>query len=125
MARRGRPQLGIRLIDNLEGTEHAKKSFKAILASITGEWTTEEAAAFLGSNQQRFYALRLRTLRETLRGLEPRKPGRKPKVHDPKDDEIAHLRRELERARHTVQTLDARLALVAAGVRPRSSKKRS
>ncbi len=124
MARRGRPQLKTKLIDSYEGSEQAKKRMRAILATLSGEWTTAQAAKYLECNEAMFYAYRSRTLKEALQGLEPRQSGRQPKPHDPKDDEIARLKAELERARHVTQALNTRLELAVTGVVPLRSKKR-
>lgn len=124
MARRGRPQLKTKLIDSYEGSEQAKRRLRAILATLSGEWTTTDAAEYLECNEANFYAFRSRTLKEALLGLEPRPSGRQPKPHDPKDEEIARLRAELKRAQHVAQTLDARLELAVTGVVPLRSKKR-
>ena len=123
MHRRGRPQLGTKLLDTIEASPLAKRRLRAILLTLSGEWTTPDATALLECNEANFYALRSRSLREWLAGLEPRQAGRKPRVHDPKDDEIARLRKELERVRHIAQTLDTRLELAVAGIRPRSKKR--
>ncbi len=131
MPRTGRPPLGTKLLDSLEGSALAKSRARAILATISGEWTTIEATKFLDCNEAHFHALRKRTLREMIQGLEPRAPGRKPKVIDPRDEEIARLQNELERTRAALQTLDVRLQLAAANIgagapkAPRSKKRRT
>lgn len=124
MPRMGRPPTGPKLVDRLDGSPLAKARLRAIVASFSGESSALEAARSLGCNEPCFHALRTRTLQEALRGLEPRKPGRKPKVVDPKDEEIARLRGELERTQHALKTLDTRLQLAVAGIRPAGSKKR-
>ena len=124
MGRLGRPPSGSKLVEGLEGSGLAKDRLRAIVATLAGECSTAEAARSLGCNEARFYALRTRTLQEALHGLEPRKPGRKPKQVDPRDVEIAKLKDELERARRALHTVDLRLELAAAGIRPARSKKR-
>lgn len=131
MPRTGRPPLGTKLLDALEGSALAKRRARAILATLSGEWTTLEAMKFLDCNEARFHALRKRTLREMIQGLEPRAPGRKPKVIDPRDEEIARLRRELEKTQHALRAVDVRLELAAANLgvgaprAPRSKKRRT
>ncbi len=116
MPRTGRPPLGAKLLDSLDGSALAKRRAKAILATLSGEWTTIEATEFLDCNEARFHALRKRTLQEMVQGLEPRAPGRKPKVVDPRDAEITRLRKELDATRTALQTLDVRLQLAAANI---------
>ena len=131
MPRTGRPPLGAKLLDSLDGSALAKRRARAILATLSGEWTTLEAMKFLDCNEARFHALRKRTLSEMVQGLEPRTPGRKPKVTDPRDEEIARLRRELEKTQHALRAVDVRLELAAANLgvgaprAPRSKKRRT
>lgn len=125
MPRMGRPPIGSKLVDRLEGSPLAKARLRAILDSLTGESSAIDAARSIEINEPRFHALRTRTLQEALTGLEPRKPGRKPKQVDPKDEEIARLKGELERAQHALRSLDVRLELAVAGVAPRSKKRRT
>ncbi len=125
MPRTGRPRLGAKLVDGLKGSREAKARLRAILATISGESSTGEAAGSLGCNEANLYALRNRTLQEALCGLEPRKPGRKPKQVDPKDEEIARLTNELERTQHALRALDVRLQLATAGIGPRQKKRRT
>lgn len=125
MPRTGRPPLGPKLVDPLDGSPLAKERLTVLLRTITGELQTGEAAEALGCNEARVHALRKRTLQEAVHGLEPRRPGRKPKQVDPKDLEIARLRNELEKAQRKTQALGAQLELALNGVLPRQrSKKR-
>lgn len=124
MPRTGRPPLGAKLVDRLEGSPLAKARLRAILASVGRESSAIDAARSIDCNEARFHLLKMRTLQAALESLEPRKPGRKPKQVDPKDEEIAHLRGELERAQHLLRSLDVRLELAVAGVVPRPKKGR-
>lgn len=120
----GRPPWGSKLVDNLEGSPLAKQRLRLIVQTLQGERTVGDAARELGCNEARFYAMRQRTLQEAVQGLEPRKPGRKPKEVDPKDEKIAELTGELERTRASLHKLDLRLELAGAGISPALSKKR-
>jgi len=124
MPRMGRPPLGSKLVDALDASPLAKQRLRAILATISGESSVTSAARSLDCNLARLYALRGRTLQEAASGLEPRKPGRKPTQVDPKDEEIARLRHELEKIQHVLATVTARLELAIAGVGSRQKKRR-
>jgi hypothetical protein len=125
MPRMGRPPQGAKLVDRLDGSPIAKDRLKAIIDTLAGRTSAIDAARSLDCNEARFHALRNRSLQDLLTSLEPRKPGRKPKPIDPKDQEIARLRKELERLHHSLRSLDVRLELAMAGVRPRSKKRRT
>jgi transposase-like protein len=123
MTRMGRPPLGAKLVDALEGSKGAKDRLRAILSTITGESSVAEAARSIDCNEAYLYSLRGRFLQEGLEGLEPRKPGRKPKLTDEKDEEIARLRHELEKVQHVLTTLGVRLELATSGVSRRQKKR--
>lgn len=125
MPRTGRPPLKGNLVDRLDGSPLAKARAKAILATLAGECSAIDAARSLDCNEANFHAFRNRTLQEMVRGLEPRQPGRKAKQVDPRDEEIARLRAELERARHMLRTMDVRMELAIAGVAPASRQPRT
>ena len=69
---------GWKLVENLEGSKAAKVRAIAIVKSLTGEATIEEASAEANVAPSLFHRLRTRALEEMVEGLEPRKPGRKP-----------------------------------------------
>jgi hypothetical protein len=130
MDRGGRPPKGPALVDGLEGSEHAKVRLRALLGTICGELTIHEAAALMEVNPSRVHQIRTRTLQEALTGLEPRKPGPKPQVVDPRDEEIARLRGEIENMKHMHEAYAIRADLALAGAppparRPRSKKRRA
>ena len=69
-------------IEKLDGSKQAKARARAIVKSLTGEATIEEAAAEANVAPSRFHLLRERALEEMVQGLEPRTPGRKPAEPD-------------------------------------------
>lgn len=87
-------------IDDLEGGDVAKERQKALLGTVLGEMTVREAAEVLGLSEARVRTLRSEALQTMLTSLEPRPPGRPPKVEDliePSDVEALKRRvRELE-----------------------------
>lgn len=124
----GRPPTGSDLAKEVDASPEAKKRLIWIVATIAGECTIEEAAKELEINRSRLHQLRTRMLQEAAEGLEVRSPGRKPTPRDPKDEEIARLRSELEHQRQLMKTLDLRTELALAGIGPHGplgSKKRS
>lgn len=122
MTRIGRPPKGTGLVEKLEGSDPAKERLRAILGTITGETSPHVAAKDLDVDVSRVDQLRTRMLQEALAGMEPRKPGRRPKVQDPRDEEIMRLRRELDRFHGIVKTLEVQTELALAGIEPRAGR---
>lgn len=73
---RGRPPLGPKLVDRLEGSEHAKERLKILLETLNGEKTIEQACEELTIGEAMFHKLRSRFLQEAVELLEPRPVGR-------------------------------------------------
>lgn len=96
----GRPPLGPDLVDRLGTTEEAKTRLKAILETIAGTKTVEEACALLDVSESRFHELKAIALASAASGLEPAPRGRPRKQDDPAASEVEALRQkvtELER----------------------------
>jgi len=96
---------GWRQVEKLEGSKQAKARAIAILKSLSGEATIEEAAAEANAAPSLFHNLRKRALEEMVEGLELRKPGRKPA--EPDAEAIA---RENEALAKRVKELETELA---------------
>jgi len=101
-----RPPSGPELVDGAEGSPDAKARLKVILETIAGTKTIAEACEALGIGEAAFHKLRTRVLEEAVEGLEPRKPGRKPKAKSAEEvrlrdleDEVARLKLELKASR--------------------------
>jgi hypothetical protein len=101
-----RPPSGPELVEGIEGSPEAKERLKVILETIAGTKTIAEACERLGIGEAAFHKLRTRHLEEAVKGLEPRKPGRKPEKKREEDegllaleDKVASLERELKAAR--------------------------
>ncbi|MFH1724746.1 MAG: helix-turn-helix domain-containing protein [Elusimicrobiota bacterium] len=90
---RGRPPLGPKLVDRLEGSEHAKERLKILLETLNGEKTIEQACEELTIGEAMFHKLRSRFLQEAVESLEPRPVGR-PRQEV---DEAEKVRAEYER----------------------------
>jgi replication fork clamp-binding protein CrfC len=90
----GRPHEGADLVDRLAGSDEAKKRFKTIMETITGETLVKDAIARLGISETRFYQLRDEVLKAGLSSMEPAKPGRPSSRSAEDEEEIARLRIE-------------------------------
>ncbi|MFH0909903.1 MAG: hypothetical protein V1918_00090 [Planctomycetota bacterium] len=97
---------GAELVEGAEGTEGAKARLKVILETIARMKSIAEACADLGMGEAGFHKLRTRVIQEAVAGLEPRKPGRKPKERSAEaarivdlEAEVARLERELKASR--------------------------
>jgi hypothetical protein len=103
-------------VESLEGEESAKRRLKAVLETIAGELTVEEACARLGVSASRFAELREEALSGALRALEPRPAGRPPTP--PPDPEVTRLSRENAELRHDLEAarIRAEMALVMPGL---------
>jgi hypothetical protein len=121
---RGRKPRGAKLVEGIEGSSHAKKRLKAILMTITGDWTIEEACAHLGIEASMFHKLRQRTLEEAVESLEPRPVGRP--AAEQESDEVTKLRERVAELQDELQLERVRAKLAVAlgskkkfGVEPR------
>jgi len=110
----GRPPRGSKLVDGLEGSEQAKRRLTAILDTLAGKLTIDEACASVDVRPSEFHKLRERFLQEALQSLEPRPVGRPAKVVTEGDLRAAALERELQNTRMELQTARVREELVAA-----------
>jgi hypothetical protein len=111
-----RPNKGILHVESLEGDEASKRRLRAVLATISGELSVEEACALLCVSPSRFHELREEALSGALEALSPRPAGRPPA---PKEDaEMAALRRENAELRHDLEAARTRaeVALVLPGL---------
>jgi transposase-like protein len=90
---RGRYPYGPEYVDQLQGSEEAKKRAKIILQTITGELRVQEACEQLGICEQRLGQLRQEMLQAAVSRLETQPAGRKPAaVPSP---EVAALKEQL------------------------------
>lgn len=94
--RPGRKPAGPKLVDDLPGSEFAKKRLQQILRTISGEATIEEACEELQISRSRFYDLRQSLLEDMVDRLEPRSAGR-PRQQPEQPPEETALAREIAR----------------------------
>lgn len=110
----GRPPSGSKLVERLEGSPHAKRRVVAIIETLSGIATIEEACAAVGVRASEFHKLRERFLQEGLASLEPRPAGRPGKVVSEADLRAAALERELQNTRMQLHTARTREEFFAA-----------
>jgi transposase-like protein len=109
---RGRPVKGPSLVEDLEGTEGAKKRLRVILETIAGEKSVEEACQELGIGKSAFHQIRAQVMQAALRDLEPRQPGRPAAEPSGSDEKIARLEKELDEAQLQLQVAHVREELL-------------
>ena len=91
----GRPPEGPRIADRIDGPDEAKRRLKAILETISGERTIDDAAKEIGVGAARFHELRMEALRGAVAALEPRAAGRPRSEVDGPDARVAELEAEI------------------------------
>jgi len=89
--------MGPALVQNLDGSERAKRRLEVILATITGQMTIEQACDRLAIGQSRFYKLRTEVLEASLKHLEPRAMGRPAHVQTAEEARCEELQEQVER----------------------------
>ena len=110
----GRPPLGPALVDGLEGGELEKERLRAMLATLAGTCTIDEACSSVGLGRSRFLELRERALEGGLEALAPGVPGRPPKRVEVGAEELDGLRQTVDWLRVELETsrLRTEIALV-------------
>lgn len=110
----GRPPSGSKLVERLEGSEHAKRRLMAIIDTLAGKTSIDEACASVDVGASEFHKLRARLLQDALESLEPRPAGRPAKVVTEGDARAAALEREVQNLKMELRALRVREELVAA-----------
>ena len=122
---RGRPRVGVDLVDRLDGPRGQRRQLRLLLATIAGELTIAEACAALGIGRARLHALRWRVLDAAMTALGPRPRGR-PRVAVEPSSEVQQLQariRELELALQTT-ALRSEIALTMPHLLDRAARKK-
>ena len=99
---------------SLEGSAHARRRLEAVLETIAGGMTVQEACERLGVGQTAFYKMRAKALGAALASLEPKALGRPPRRVDEKDRRIAELGSEIDRLKKAVATSQVKEELALA-----------
>jgi hypothetical protein len=82
------------MAEKLEGPDEAKRRLKAILETISGTKTIDQAASEIGVGAARFHELRKEVLQAALLALEP-KPAGRPRTTEEQDPRIADLENQI------------------------------
>jgi len=110
----GRPNKGIAHVNKLNTDKGTKERIKAILLTIQGELTVQDAANKLGIGESRFHELRDEFLTGGAQYLEPRPQGRPAEEIDEKDREIELLQQKIVDLEINVQTARVREEIALA-----------
>jgi len=110
----GRPPMGPRLVDRLDGSQEAKMKLEVILKNLTMEISIQEACAKLGIGETRFYELREEALSAALSSLEPGTPGRPRKEVSPGQAEVDALKKELAMLKKDLVTSQTKTMIAAS-----------
>ena len=122
---RGRPIIGVDLIDRLDSPRALRRRVRVVLATIAGSLTIAQACAELGVGRTQFHKLRWRVLDGALDGLRPRPRGR-PRQQPLDTPEVQQLQariRELEDALKTT-ALRSEIALTMPHLLDRAGRKK-
>lgn len=122
---RGRPIIGVDLIERLDGPRAMRRRVRIVLATIAGSLTIAQACAELGVGRTQFHKLRWRVLEGAVEGLQPRPRGR-PRQQPLVSAEIQQLHariRELEDAL-TTTALRSEIALTMPHLLDRAGRKK-
>jgi hypothetical protein len=86
----------VKLLEELTGSDHARRRMKVFLETLAGESTVDQACHELGIGPSRFFAQRVQWLQEALALLEPRPAGRPSRpVATASSAEVESLRRQV------------------------------
>jgi hypothetical protein len=94
VGKRGRPALGARHVERLDGEDESKQRLQVILRALAGELTVEQACDELGISAAQFHRLREQALAGALAALAPKPPGR-PGRPPPEPSRIQELEAEV------------------------------
>jgi transposase-like protein len=96
---KGRPPLGPDIVDNLEGSRHARERLRIIFETISGGMSVSEACEALGISRPAFNKMRSKWLEEAVAALEPKPAGRPANTVSLEQKRIADLEAEIAEMR--------------------------
>jgi transposase-like protein len=101
-------------VDDLEGSDEAKRRMRVILETLAGQRTIMDACLELGIGKSAFHELRKRVLQAALVDVEPRPAGR-PRVEPaPQAAEVERLKAENARLRTSLEVAHVREEILLA-----------
>jgi hypothetical protein len=109
---RGRPLVGVDLVERLEGPRLPRRQLRVLLGTITGTVTIAQACAELGIGRSRLHPLRWRVLEGGLAALTPQPRGRPPRSRP--SDEVAQLQARVDELERALQTMALRSEIALA-----------
>ena len=115
MARTPNP---VQLVENQEGSSLAKKRLVLFLRTVGGDVSVPQACAELGVNEAAFHRMRSRWLAESVKSLEPRKTGPRPKDDGPLAEDVITLQEKVVDLERRLKCSQAReeLRVILPGV---------
>ena len=102
------------MVEDLEGSDEAKRRMKVILETLAGQRTILDACLELGIGKSAFHELRKRVLQAALTDVEPRPPGRPPTAEPPEASEVDRLKSENDRLRTDLEVAHVREEILLA-----------
>jgi hypothetical protein len=124
---RGRPGLGPKIVERLDGPDQTKLRLKVLLENLAGSCSVLEACQRLGISQARLHQLRSSMLQAAMQTLQPRPAGRPAAVPDSTSEHIADLQRQLQHLRielHAAQLREEIALAMPHLLRPRESARK-
>lgn len=121
---RGRPLVGVDLVDRLDGSRGQRRQLRILLGTIVGTLTIAQACAELGIGRTRLHQLRWRVLEGGLAALGPRPRGRPPLP--PPSREVQQLQARIADLELALQTtaLRSEIALTMPHLLDRAARKK-
>ena len=116
--KRGRPPKGEKLVEELEGSEHAKVRTRIVLETITGKKSIRDACDELSIQEARFHELKKEALSGMVESLEPQPAGRPAKMTKEEAVRIAELERENAELQVKLKAAEIREELARGGILP-------
>jgi hypothetical protein len=116
MIMRGRTPSGPKYVEQLSGSELARKRLQTILETMAGTCRVQEACQRLGISEPRFHQLRAQMLEAAMQSMEPGKPGRKPRQPTFSPEQLRQFEEQL--AQNEIELRAAQLRTEIALIMP-------
>jgi hypothetical protein len=121
---RGRPLVGVDLVERLAGPRGQRRQLRILLGTIVGTLTIAQACAELGIGRTRLHQLRWRVLEGSFAALGPRARGRPPRPGP--SAEMQQLQARIDELELALQTtaLRSEIALTMPHLLDRAARKK-